>query len=126
MQKLPSVFREYFYKGEKYLFINGNNRYRYICLLRVDGNKIKLHGDEWNKFVEDNVPSHVKTLHFVKEAESTFYVTGYDGAGIEGLGYERRVVGNRVSRCLVKHKLGGQVFVFVRYFFINKIRILLI
>ena len=69
-----------------------------------------MYGDEWAKFVEDNVPSLVSTLHFVKEADSTFYVTGYNDQGIEVPGYERRVVGNRVSRCLVRRTTDGQVF----------------
>ena len=110
VQTLPNVFSEFFYNGENYIFINGNNRKRYICLLREYGNHMQLHGDEWTKFVEDNVPPHVRTLHFVKEAESTFYVTGYDNAGIEGPGYEIRVVGNRLARCLVRADLEGQVF----------------
>ena len=109
-QKLPSVFREYFYNGEQYLFIHGNNRLRYICLIKKDGNDIKLHGDEWTHFVQDNVTETIRTLHFVKEAESTFYVTGYDHGGIEGPGYERRAVGDRLARCLVKHTAQGQVF----------------
>ena len=110
MQTLPNVFYEHFYNGEKYIFIHGNNRYRYICLLRDDGSKVDLYGDEWAKFVEDNVPSLVSTLHFVKEADSTFYVTGYNDQGIEVPGYERRAVGNRVSRCLVRRTTDGQVF----------------
>ncbi|PWA34300.1 DNA-binding pseudobarrel domain-containing protein [Artemisia annua] len=108
-QTLPNVFKEHFHNGEEYIFIHGNNRKRYICLVKNDGNKIHLHGDEWAKFVEDNVPAHITTLHFVKEGETTFYVTGYDKVGIEGPGYERRIVGNRVARCLVKRTTEGQI-----------------
>ncbi|PWA39412.1 hypothetical protein CTI12_AA570250 [Artemisia annua] len=108
-QILPRVFNEFFYNGERYVFLIGNNRQRYICLLMVDGNEIKLYGDEWGRFIEDNVPPHVTTLHFVKEAETTFYVTGYTDFGVEGPGYERRDVGNRLSRCLVRCTHGGQI-----------------
>lgn len=107
------MFKEHFYNGEKYIFIHGNNRYRYICLVRDDGSNVDLYGDQWAKFVEDNVPSLVRTLHFVKEAESTFYVTCYDHYGIEGPGYEIRDVGSRVSRCLVRCTTDGQVFFFL-------------
>ena len=119
MQTLPTVFNELFYNGEQYVFINGNNRRRYICLVKNDGNSIQLYGDEWAKFVEDNVPAHIRTLHFVKEAESTFYVTGYDDKGIEGPGYESRVVGNRVARCLVRRTAEGQVFIIFMYKFMK-------
>ncbi|PWA53183.1 hypothetical protein CTI12_AA444870 [Artemisia annua] len=108
-QILPRVFNEFFYNGETYVFLNGNNRQRYICLLMVDGDDIKLYKDEWARFLEDNVPPHVTTLHFVKEAESTFYVTGYSNLGVEGPGYDRRTVGNRLSRCLVRCTHGGQI-----------------
>ena len=111
MQNLPRVFSEHFYNGEEYVFIHGNNRKRYICLVKDDGNNIQLYGDDWSKFVEDNVPASIRTLHFVKEAESTFYATGYDHVGIEGPGYERRVVGNRVARCLVSRTVDGQVYI---------------
>ena len=108
---MPNVFNDIFYNGQKYMFINGNNRYRYICLIRVVENEIQLFGDEWSKFVQDNVPSSVKTLHFVKEAKDTFYVTGYNEDGTEAPGYDKRVVGNRVVRCLVRRMLGGQVHI---------------
>ncbi|GJU19344.1 ribonuclease H-like domain-containing protein [Tanacetum coccineum] len=57
--------------------------------------------DEWENFARDNLNSSVRTLHFVKEADDTFYVTGYNYDGIEYQGYEQRVVGNRVVTCLI-------------------------
>ena len=51
----------------------------------------------------------MRTLHFVREAHNTFYVTGYDNNGIEGLGYGIDVVGDRVFKCLVECRASVQV-----------------
>lgn len=103
------MFKDRFYNGEDYIFVHGNNRLRYICLLRDDGNEVDVHGSEWTAFVKDNIPGIVRSLHFVKEAVGTFYVTGYDINGVEGPGYKRRGVGNKVARCLVRRTAEGQV-----------------
>lgn len=103
------MFKERFYDDQDYIFVNGNNRYRYICLIRVVEGEFQLYGHEWGRFVQDNLPSSVKRLHFVKESLDTFYVTGYNEDGSEGPGYDRRVVGRRVVRCLVRFMVGGQV-----------------
>lgn len=75
-------------------------------MIRVVDGKVQLYGDEWIKFVEDNVPASVRTLHFIKEGEDTFYVTGYAKNGSEGSGYD---VSRRFVKCLVRCKTGGQV-----------------
>ena len=109
LQRLPKVFNERFYNGEEYIFINGNNRRRYVCLIRLVKGEIQVYGDEWGMFVQDNVSSLVRRLHFVKDGVNTFYVTGYNADVSEGPGYDSPVVGNRVVRCLVRYMAGGQV-----------------
>ena len=95
-----------FYDSQEYIFLIGNNKLRYVCLIRIVGSEVQLYGDEWIKFVEDNVPASVKILHFIKEGEDTFYVTGYNENGSEGSGYD---VGRRFVKCLVRRKNGRQV-----------------
>ncbi|GJU29074.1 hypothetical protein Tco_1172663 [Tanacetum coccineum] len=73
----------------------------YICLIREVGNKLHLHGDEWENFTRDNLNSSVRTLHFVKEADDTFYITGYNHDGIEWQGYEELAKGNIAVKCLI-------------------------
>ncbi|GJS57698.1 RNA-directed DNA polymerase, eukaryota, reverse transcriptase zinc-binding domain protein [Tanacetum coccineum] len=67
---------------------------RYICLLRKVENKLHLLGDEWENFTRDNLNSSVRTLHFAKEGDDTFYVTGYNRDIIEWKGYDQLVVGD--------------------------------
>ena len=50
-------------------------------------NDLQFYDDEWKAFIRSNIKPTVRTLHFVKEAHNTFYVTGYDNNGIEVPGY---------------------------------------
>jgi hypothetical protein len=75
-------------------------------LIRIVGSEVQLYGDEWIKYVEDNVSASVKILHFNKEGEDTFYVTGYNENGSEGSGCD---VGRRFVKCLVRRKNERQV-----------------
>nr|GEW21731.1 DNA-binding pseudobarrel domain-containing protein [Tanacetum cinerariifolium] len=64
----------------------------YIRLLRKVENELHLLGDEWENFARDNLNSSVRTLHFVKEGENTFYVTGFNRHRIEWQGYNQLVI----------------------------------
>nr|GEW22794.1 transposase, MuDR, MULE transposase domain protein [Tanacetum cinerariifolium] len=103
-QVLLKVFKDRFYRGQRYVFINNTNRYRYICLLRKVENKLHLLGDEWENFAKDNLNSSVRTLHFVNEGDDIFYVTGFNRDGIEWQGYDQLVVGH------IGHYTGDDVF----------------
>ncbi|GKC54784.1 hypothetical protein Tco_1077529 [Tanacetum coccineum] len=55
---------------------------------REVGSKLPLYGNEWENFVRDNLNSSVRTLQFLKEADDTFYITGYNHDRIECQYYE--------------------------------------
>ncbi|GJR57256.1 hypothetical protein Tco_1499418 [Tanacetum coccineum] len=57
-------------------------------------NKLHLLGDEWENFARDNLNSSVRTLHFVKEGDDTFYITRFNRDGIEWQGYDQLVIGD--------------------------------
>ena len=110
MQNLPQVFIDNFYSNQDYIFIHGSDRRRYVCQFRRGrANDLQFYDDEWKAFIRSNIQPTVRTLHFVREAHNTFYVTGYDNNGIEGPGYGIDVVGDRVFKCLVECRASVQV-----------------
>ena len=62
---------------------------------------IVLYSHEWKDFLTDSRYNNAATLHFVREEEDCYYVTGYYDEGHECNGYELALVGYRQRRCLV-------------------------
>ena len=107
---MPQVFIDNFYSDEDYTFIHGSDRRIYVCQFRRGrANNLQFYDAQWKAFLKSNIPPTVKTLHFIREAHNTYYVTGYDNNRIEGPGYGIDVVGDRVFKCLVECRSSVQV-----------------
>lgn len=106
-QILPDVFYGYFKSQKDMMLLTGTNRKRYKTEVKFKDGRWVLWDLEWQDFVTENVTSETKFMHFIKQGEDDYYVTGYKNDGSECAGYDRRLVGPRLLRCLSTYNPGS-------------------
>ena len=76
-------------KKHVYLISSGRVRTKVNFVKPVDG-PVTLKGYKWTRFAKQNITKdkHVYLLHFIKEGDDTWYVTGYHSGGDEAGGYQ--------------------------------------
>ena len=82
-------------KKELYLINSGRVRSKVKFVTPVHG-PVTVKGYKWTQFAQQNISNRVFLLHFIKEGDDTWYVTGYGSNGHEAGGYE--VIDRRYSR----------------------------
>ena len=108
-QRLPEVFDDHFYTGNDYMYLTGTDRDRYkIKIERIDESWV-LYDSQWLDFVKNNVPADATDMHFIKQGDDSYYVTVYNEDGDECFGYDKKLVGPRLTRCLVEYNPKMQV-----------------
>lgn len=66
---------------------------------RADTHEWELSGLQWRSFIDESRYVNIRTLHFIKEAADTFYVTAYEEDGGESGGYGAVHTRHRMVRC---------------------------
>ena len=103
------MFDDHFYTGNDMLYLTGNDRDRYkVEIERINGSWV-LWDDHWIDFVKSNVPANAVDMHFIKQGVDSYYVTVYKDDSSECFGYDRNIVGPRLTRCLVEYSPAMQV-----------------
>lgn len=91
------------------LYLTGNDMDRYkVELERIDGRWV-LWDQDWIDFVHSNVPANAIDIHFIRQGLDSYYVTVYAEDGSECYGYDRNIIGHRLTRCLVEYTPANQV-----------------
>ena len=88
-QVLPPSFCEAGFNKNKQLYLinTGRVRTKVNFVTPVHG-PFTLKGYKWTKFAKENISNRVWLLHFIREGDDTWYVTGYQSNGHEDGGYE--------------------------------------
>ena len=88
-QVLPPSFCDTGFNRNKHLYLINTRRVRtkvkFVTPAHVP---IILKGCKWTQFAKANISNRVWLLHFIKEGDDTWYVTGYHSNGHEDGGYE--------------------------------------
>lgn len=83
--------------------INNNRVKRKVFICRRRGTEEwSISGAGWDNFIELSGYLNIRTLHFIKEAADTFFVTAYDADGLEIGGYGIIHTRNRLVRCIAE------------------------
>nr|GEW32159.1 hypothetical protein [Tanacetum cinerariifolium] len=86
---IPEIYNEEAYNGNSALYITSSNGYLYkVILERPNEGLWYLSGTKWTEFCNNNLNENVALLHFIKEGDDSFYVTGYTSNVNEVRGYE--------------------------------------
>ena len=108
---LPEFFTERWYPKNRWIYLIHNKGTKHMVYWKMVRGHVTLYSHEWQAFWDDSKYEDVATLHFIREEEDYYYVTGYNHQGYECNGYHVLFEGHKQRRCLVTKEEGAQPMV---------------
>jgi hypothetical protein len=84
-----------YYNNKNHLYLVNNMRLKRKVDInyRAETHEWELSGLGWRRFIDESGYMNIRTLHFIKEGDDTFYVTAYEEDGGESGGMQLYIQG---------------------------------